>query len=710
MAILVSLVVLILVSKELIVFNAETLVLVCFAGFVGRVAVRGRDGVVNHFEQQRLQLKKELEGQRTELLSYYKSYRKLLEESTSRGNNLTAYRTFYYAAVNALEARATASLQERVVQHVQEKCKRRVTLESKTFGARQAERALTTPSGVSLYWDRILQEEAAKSQEELEARLETCVARLDTHQEQVVEEWGGVADALEGVLTAEEIHRLADFWDYGVWFQHNGLQADWDEFGCLPFIEGLDVKFDKEDAFRKHLQAYDPERIGVERQDGEWGFKIKGGPEHELTYGLDGQPCSYEDFVAHLEQEAAAEIVFGSTRLDNVSRGEVCSASFYAWPGTEDGGYERTYDFSSEDDVPEGDVEEEVVYLWDVDSSLKSGLSGASKNRTLLYGDSRVVRADQSDPAYRNYGPGHARWLDLSFPSSKVIAFGDEAYDAASNFKWEAYEALWKSWFEGELSDRSDYFHVCPDLYEDWEKEASADRGAAVSGQSLDLNGAFDVFGDELADIRPSQWASLFEAFDRNGSNEPSYDFYESVDWYYDDLEGILAVDDRLGVDFSEDDEKEWEFQGFGTAAVVDNKYFEDCSWFLDSWSGEFVPAEGDFIPYEFYADDFWTGHDLAGDIFPEFEGKAEDFYGNCDISNNYLLLIDWDDQLDIDWLSKKVKPFIQNASTDKDRAELRSLDVDRIGRICHSLHDRSYELVECVDTFVAQALPEVDS
>lgn len=142
MAIRVSVVLVILVSKELLVFNAETLVLICFASFVGRVAIRGRDGVVGHFEARELQIKKDVESQRERLLKYLTEYHAVLEGNQNRVANISGYRVLYYTAVEARKEKASHTLVARAAQHVEEQFKRRATLEAKAFSARRNERSL----------------------------------------------------------------------------------------------------------------------------------------------------------------------------------------------------------------------------------------------------------------------------------------------------------------------------------------------------------------------------------------------------------------------------------------------------------------------------------------------------------------------------------------------------------------------------------------
>lgn len=145
MAIVIAGVVLILVSKELIVFNAETLVLICFASFVGRVAIRGRDGVVGHFEEQRKQIEKDTEAQREKLIASLRASRSALTHLTERGSYIAGYVEYYYTARECRKGKAAQTLSNRVVQHVQEQLKRRQTVETNAFEQRQKARATTVP-------------------------------------------------------------------------------------------------------------------------------------------------------------------------------------------------------------------------------------------------------------------------------------------------------------------------------------------------------------------------------------------------------------------------------------------------------------------------------------------------------------------------------------------------------------------------------------
>jgi hypothetical protein len=171
MAIIVSVVLLILVSKELLVFNAETLVLICFASFVGRVAISGRDGIVGFFEAREAQIKKDAETQREALLNQLEDYRKALESNKDRVERLSGYRVLYYTAVEARKEKAASNLVERSVQHIQEQCKRRVTLETKVFGARQSKRSETIPAQVNA--------KLASGQIDTEERLEDAITELE---------------------------------------------------------------------------------------------------------------------------------------------------------------------------------------------------------------------------------------------------------------------------------------------------------------------------------------------------------------------------------------------------------------------------------------------------------------------------------------------------------------------------------------------------
>jgi hypothetical protein len=148
MAILLSVVLLILVSKELLVFNAETLVLICFASFVGRVAISGRDGIVGFFEARETQIKKETEQQRAGLESCLTEYRNALASNKDRVERLSGYRVLYYQAVEARKEKATKDVEASTVQYCVEQLKRRVTLETKVFGARQSQRSQTVPNQV----------------------------------------------------------------------------------------------------------------------------------------------------------------------------------------------------------------------------------------------------------------------------------------------------------------------------------------------------------------------------------------------------------------------------------------------------------------------------------------------------------------------------------------------------------------------------------
>lgn len=152
-------------------FNAETLVLICFASFVGRLAIRGRDGVVGFFEERNQQIIKESYAQRENLVKYYEAYAAYLTLEKNIRSLVAKHLTFYQYARLAREAKAAYSLQEKVRNHVQEQCKRIVTLESKTFQTRQDQIATTVPAYVEL--------QCSNGTINRDERLEECIDALE---------------------------------------------------------------------------------------------------------------------------------------------------------------------------------------------------------------------------------------------------------------------------------------------------------------------------------------------------------------------------------------------------------------------------------------------------------------------------------------------------------------------------------------------------
>jgi hypothetical protein len=206
MAFIIALVLLIFVSKELLVFNAETLVLVCFASFVSRVAIRGRDGIVAHFQEREAQIEKDASLQRETLLQYFNAYRTALEYNKDRVGRLAGYLELYYVASEARKAKAQRALSDRVVQHIQEQCKRRVTLETKVFSGRQEKRATIIPAYVESQI-RLLGER------DFEERLDDAIEDLDEEGdawEWDAEESWDEQEADDGWYFAEEY----DTWYY----------------------------------------------------------------------------------------------------------------------------------------------------------------------------------------------------------------------------------------------------------------------------------------------------------------------------------------------------------------------------------------------------------------------------------------------------------------------------------------------------------------
>lgn len=171
MVMLVNRVFVILISKELLVFNAETLVLVCFGSFVGRVARSGRKGIVGFFEAREAQIQKEVELQRSGLLVHLTAYRESLDANQSRVARFSEYRILYYTAVEARKAKATADVEIGTRHYLAEQLKRMVTLETKAFGARQQKRAVTIPEQV--YHQLVV------GTTETEVRLEESIKKLE---------------------------------------------------------------------------------------------------------------------------------------------------------------------------------------------------------------------------------------------------------------------------------------------------------------------------------------------------------------------------------------------------------------------------------------------------------------------------------------------------------------------------------------------------
>lgn len=306
MAIVIAGALLILVSKELIVFNAETLVLLCFASFVGRVAIRGREGVVGHFEEERKQIEKDVEAQRAKLLGALRESRKALEHLTERGNYITGYVSYYYTARECRNGKAEQTLASRVVQHLNEQLKRRHTVESNSFEQRQRARATAVP-------ERAVRqlEFGFEMDPDSEARsLEAALAALDEEGDY---EWGGEWWFEEAKADTLRYYENRENWSDDEWAAEEWSSDEWSGKG-FGLVEGAekDIVLYNEDGEEEDLdeEHWDGEEAYPYGEKAAWECDLE---LHENVEALVPSVPSSEQDIPFFN--LASSLLFGGKRL-----------------------------------------------------------------------------------------------------------------------------------------------------------------------------------------------------------------------------------------------------------------------------------------------------------------------------------------------------------------------------------------------------------
>ncbi len=130
--VLIGLVVLVLVAKEILVFNAESLVLISFVLFVS-VLFSLSDNVVGFFNDRVESLKKEFFSQRALRIVYLENYSKYLERKKEVLDLVKKELAFYVALKYALLQYAHLSLELKVYNATIEKLKRIASLDKKAY-------------------------------------------------------------------------------------------------------------------------------------------------------------------------------------------------------------------------------------------------------------------------------------------------------------------------------------------------------------------------------------------------------------------------------------------------------------------------------------------------------------------------------------------------------------------------------------------------
>jgi len=142
---LVALVILVLVAKEILVFNAETLVLICFVLFIGMLTTTLRTSVVEGFQARADSIKKLINVQRELKKQANERYLADLKTQTEMAKELSSYKVLYTAAKKSLIVTADRRLKVRVNTQLTEKLKRISTLEARAYTEMQAEIAHRLP-------------------------------------------------------------------------------------------------------------------------------------------------------------------------------------------------------------------------------------------------------------------------------------------------------------------------------------------------------------------------------------------------------------------------------------------------------------------------------------------------------------------------------------------------------------------------------------
>ena len=129
---LIGLVLLILIAKEILVFNAETLVLITFVLFISTL-FSFSDDVVEFFNGRVESLKKEFFSQRALRVVYLENASKYFELKKEVVSLVKKYLKFYVLLKHTLLKQAQLSLQLKVYNNTIEKLKRISTLEKKVY-------------------------------------------------------------------------------------------------------------------------------------------------------------------------------------------------------------------------------------------------------------------------------------------------------------------------------------------------------------------------------------------------------------------------------------------------------------------------------------------------------------------------------------------------------------------------------------------------
>jgi hypothetical protein len=130
--VLIGLIVLILIAKEILVFNAESLVLVTFVLFVSMLFSLS-DDVVGFFNSRVESLKKEFFSQRALRIVYLENCSKYLEMKKEVVLVVKKYLAFYILLKHTILKQAQLSLQLKVYNNTVDKLKRISALEKKAY-------------------------------------------------------------------------------------------------------------------------------------------------------------------------------------------------------------------------------------------------------------------------------------------------------------------------------------------------------------------------------------------------------------------------------------------------------------------------------------------------------------------------------------------------------------------------------------------------
>jgi hypothetical protein len=132
--VLIGLIVLILIAKEILVFNAETLVLITFVLFISMLFSLS-DNVVELFNSRVDSLKKEFFSQRALRIVYLENASKYLELKKEVVLIVKKYLKFYVLLKHTVLKQAHLSLQIKVYNNTLEKLKRISALEKKAYAS-----------------------------------------------------------------------------------------------------------------------------------------------------------------------------------------------------------------------------------------------------------------------------------------------------------------------------------------------------------------------------------------------------------------------------------------------------------------------------------------------------------------------------------------------------------------------------------------------